>query len=89
MINDRCSTVDNTAISHILTAMVNMLNAFDKMHPDILVDKLRQMNVSDCISQLINNFMTGRSCCVKLGDCKSGGKPLTMEVPFGEKMRGP
>ena len=26
---------------------------------------------------------------MKLGDCKSGSKPLTMEVPFGEKMRGP
>ena len=49
MINDRCSTVDNTAISHILTAMVNMLNAFDKMHPDILVDK-----TSECLRQHIS-----------------------------------
>ena len=81
-----CSALDNPRTSHISTVMIDMSKAFDRMHPDLLVEKLMKLDVPDGLIQLTNNFLTNRSFRVALGNEKSTALPVTMGAPQGTKL---
>ena len=86
LVNNWCAALDDTKTSHVSVAMIDMSKAFDRMHPNLLVEKLQQFDVQDSLSQLINNFLTNRTCSVKLGNEASTSEHISMGTPQGTKL---
>ena len=63
-----------------------MSKAFDRLHPDFLRLKLQNLNVNDSLIHLIDSFLTGRSCTVRIGQHQSSKKRVTMGTPQGTKL---
>ena len=61
--------------------MIDMSKAFDRMDPNILIDKLRIPDVKDVLINLINIFLTYRTCRVKMDNSISDPLPVTMGAP--------
>ena len=62
-----------------------MSKAFDRMDPNILISKLKFLNVNEGLIKLINDFLSDRQCCVKLKE-SSSYKNITMGTPQGTKL---
>ena len=62
-----------------------MSKAFDKMNPNTLIEKLRDLSINEGLISLIDNFLTDRQCCVKLKE-KSEYQEITMGAPQGTKL---
>ena len=85
VIHNWCLELDSLKISHVSAALVDMSKAFDRMDPDILLSKLKRLEVNDGLLALIDNFLTDRECCVKLKE-KSEYRAITMGAPQGTKL---
>ena len=66
--------------------MIDMSKAFDRMDPNILIDKLRSLDVKDALINLIDSFLTNRTCRVKMDNSISDPLPVTMGAPQGIKL---
>lgn len=58
-------------------------SAFNTIHPALLDDKLRQLNVPDSLSRWIKDFLTGWSQRVRLGTTVSDTRTLNIGSPQG------
>jgi hypothetical protein len=85
VIHNWCLELDDLKTSHVSSAFVDMSKAFDKMDPNILMNKLKCLRVEDGLVALIDNFLTNRKCCVKLKE-KSKYRAITMGAPQGTKL---
>ena len=52
---------------------------------DDSIRKLQSLSVSDGLTHLIDNFLTDRKCCVKMGG-RSDYRAITMGAPQGTKL---
>ena len=87
VIHDWCSELDKQSKSNVTTCLIDMSKAFDRLDPNILVQKLKTLSVNDGLIHLIDNFLTNRKCCVKLGNtCRSSYESITMGAPQGTKL---
>ena len=65
---------------------VDFSKAFDRVNPNILVQKLFSLGVSKSIIMWIVSFLTGRQQAVKYGSVISGYRPIWGNVPQGTKL---
>ena len=86
LVDSWCSSLDNPTTSHISAVLIDMSKAFDRLHPDFLRLKLQNLNVNDSLIHLIDSFLTGRSCTVRIGQHQSSKKRVTMGTPQGTKL---
>ena len=86
LINQWCSALDNSNTSHMSVAMIDMSKAFDRVHPNLLIIKLRQIEVPDGLITLIDSFLTHRTCSVRLGEAISATRDISMGTPQGTKL---
>ena len=85
VIHDWCSALDRQTTSHVTACLIDMSKAFDRLDPNILIRKLQSLSVSDGLTHLIDNFLTDRKCCVKMGG-RSDYRAITMGAPQGTKL---
>ena len=85
IIHDWCVELDSLNTSHVTAVLIDMSKAFDKMDPNKLLIKLKSLGTNDGLLNLINDFLTDRECCVKMGE-KSEYKPITMGAPQGTRL---
>ena len=62
---------------------IDFQKAFDMVPHDILIKKLRRMGIDRRLVNWIENFLTDRMQCVKIGDVLSEIKHVTSGVPQG------
>lgn len=85
LIHNWCQELDNSHTSHITTVFIDMSKAFDRMDPNLLIQKLSALNVNSGLIKLIDNFLTNRKCSVKLLK-SSEYKDISMGAPQGTKL---
>ena len=67
----------------IVTAFLDLAKAFDTVDHSILLDKLERYGVRGEGLKLLTSYLSDRKQCVKISDCKSEYKEITIGVPQG------
>ena len=80
------STDDSREKNFIHTVLVDYSKAFDRINPNILLDKLKSMNIPPFIIQWIGDFLSDRTQKVKVGDSFSKELEVWGIVPQGTKL---
>ena len=75
--------LDDPSTLAVRALLLDFTKAFDRMPPDVAVERLSQLGVNKHLVRLIQSFFTGREQCVKFGDSMSSFSSLTTGVPQG------
>ena len=68
---------------YVAAILMDLPKAFDCLPHDLLLLKLKAYGVSENAVKLLNNYLTNRKQCVKLGTFKSDFQPILKGVPQG------
>lgn len=75
--------LDDSNVQCVRTMFADFSKAFDRMQPETLLQKLQDMNVTPCMLHLINDFLSSRSQCVRIGKSTSPLQNITVGTPQG------
>ena len=87
MMHDWYSRTDNSKDRNFIhTVLVDYSKAFDRIDPNILLHKLRNLNIPNFLLHWICDFLSQRSQRVKIGDILSQKLDVWGTVPQGTKL---
>ena len=83
VITDISTTLDRKDVYAVQALYLDFSKAFDLMRPDILAEKMNTMNINPSLINLVVNFLSNRSQCVKFGGTSSSYLSTKLGVPQG------
>ena len=86
LIDDVTSDLDSVKYDYVRRASVNFFEAFDRLQPPIVLDKMRKLGVNGNILDIIADFLQGHKQCVKLNECFSEYVNVFLGAPQGTKL---
>ena len=69
--------------SHNINVFIDLQKAFDTVNHKILLEKLFHYGVRGLALDYISSYLTGRSQCVRIGNCMSSVVPTNVGIPQG------
>ena len=66
LIDDWTAGFHTIESKYVQLARLDISEAFDKLQPSILIDKMRSYGLNENILDILDNFLKGRKQCVKV-----------------------
>jgi hypothetical protein len=86
MLDDWTVLLDSPSTSHIQAVGLDFSKAFDRLQPNILVNKLSTAGLNSQIIKIIHSFLSERNQCVKLNGQCSNYTNVLVGSPQGTKL---
>lgn len=86
LVDDITSSIDGFGVKYVQLASIDFSKAFDRLQPQIVIDKMMKYGFNSNIVSIIFNFLSGRKQCVRFGANFSDYINIEVGAPQGTRL---
>ena len=86
LIDDCTADLDDPDNKYVQMACLDFSKAFDKLQPNIVLDKMRKCGINESLLDILCSFLERRKQCVRVNSCFSKYIDISVGAPQGTKL---